>query len=365
MNQALSSWLESDTRWPKFFYADVDAGKWFAGVGADAILKVQRKSSIHMIEKSLRDFTKLHSFVFCGICFDPDVDHCDEWSEFGAAQFFAPAELREGALLESLDCELFDTFPTPSVTSEWEHLFSKTSNAFAQGCLEKVVLAYRDRIEKKENVWGRMMAAPGSFRFAFSPSPGHIFYGASPELLFRKDGPRIQSDALAGTRPKSLGAEKDLLDDPKERLEHQLVVEFLVDKLAKFCSQVEISETKIKHLKHLIHLHTLVGGRVDSENLAFSHLHPTPALCGLPQDAALEFLREHEGFNRGWYGGTIGIIDKDFESFTVAIRAVLQTVSDAFVYFGAGIVPDSTCESEWAEINSKRSAILSNLGEAS
>lgn len=364
MDAALPSWLESDPRWPKFYYADVDAGRWYAGVGSKSLLKIDTKSSTSQIEKKLREFTKINGLVFCGICFDTEIEQDSEWRGFGAAQFVAPEELREGTLSATSCTDESQTHPTPRIADEWEQLFSQSAHAFSEDRLEKVVLAYREQIEKRDNVWERMMAAPGPFRFAFSPLPGHVFYGASPELLFRKDGPAIQSDALAGTRPQNENAEKDLLESEKDRFEHQLVVDFLVDKLTKFCSEIHVGDTKIKHLKHLIHLHTLVNGTIDSENLAFSTLHPTPALCGSPQDAALDFLREYEGFNRGWYGGTVGVIDNEFESFAVAIRSVLQTPSDAFVYFGAGVVPESDCDAEWAEIHSKRSAILSNLGEA-
>lgn len=364
MHADLADWLESEPRWPKFYYADVDAGKWYAGVGSKALLKVDTRSSIKDIEKKLREFTKTHGFVFSGICFDSDFEHAEEWAEFGAAQFIAPQTLRQGNLVETPCSTNSGRAKTPPMSDEWKALFDHSAKAFSDDSLEKVVLANRTNIKKSDKVWERMMCAPGSFRFAFSPSPGHVFYGASPELLFRINGSQIQSDALAGTRPSNENAEDELLENAKDRIEHQLVVDFLVDKLTNFCGQVEVSETKVKQLKHLIHLHTLVSGTVDAENLVFSNLHPTPALSGMPQNTAIEFLRDHEGFDRGWYGGTIGVIDEAFESFAVAIRSVLQTPTDAFVYFGAGVVPDSDIGAEWAEIHSKRSAILANLGEA-
>lgn len=363
MDSDLSSWLESDSRWPKFYYADVDAGKWYAGVGKKSSLKIDTQSSIMAIEKTLREFTKINGIVFAGIRFDSGFEQDEEWKSFGAAQFIAPAELRQGTLVDAAFSSPQIGAKTPSITDDWARLFAHSEDAFSENRLQKVVLASRDSIEKSDRVWNRIIQAPGSFRFAFSPEPGHFFYGASPELLFRKEGVKIQSDALAGTRPAVDGAENELIENPKDRLEHQLVVDFLAERFANFCSQIEVAETKIKHLRHLIHLHTLVSGRIDSENLVFSHLHPTPALCGVPPESALEFLREHEGFDRGWYGGTVGIVDDDFESFAVAIRSVLQTPTDAFVYFGAGIVPNSDCSSEWAEIHSKRLAILANLGE--
>ncbi|GEM_PF-3199886 len=365
MDADLSTWLESDPRWPKFFYADRDAKKWYAGVGSKASLKIPYGSPLSESEEKLRAFSDTHTFLFCGLCFDGNANQGEEWEAFGAAQFVAPLELRRGtmkpqdAIPEGISMR--SETELPKMEAQWCDLFARAKKAFDENLFEKVVLAQRKRIQSPTSIWSKLMDVKSPFCFGFSPTPGTIFFGASPELLFRKDGDRIESDALAGTRTRVQDAEKELLESEKDRREHQFVIDFLFDKFTKICVEVHVGKTRVKTLKHLLHLHTIVSGTLSAPSRVFAHLHPTPALCGFPHDATLRFLRAEEGFDRGWYGGAIGVVDESFESFSVGIRSILKTPDASFVYFGAGIVPASDCEEEWAEIHSKRAAIIANL----
>lgn len=84
-----------------------------------------------------------------------------------------------------------------------------------------------------------------------------------------------------------------------------------------------------------------------------SYLHPTPAVGGFPREAALREIAALEPFDRGWYAGPIGWVGKDAAEFAVAIRSGLVAGDRVNLYSGAGIVPGSSPDKEWEEIENK------------
>jgi isochorismate synthase EntC len=92
-------------------------------------------------------------------------------------------------------------------------------------------------------------------------------------------------------------------------------------------------------------------------------LHPTPALGGHPREESLNWLKQNEGFERGWYAGTIGWTDTSGQGeFAVAIRCALVRNSTASLYAGCGIVADSDPEEEYEETLAKLRPMLQALG---
>ncbi|NIP77728.1 MAG: isochorismate synthase, partial [Gemmatimonadetes bacterium] len=91
-------------------------------------------------------------------------------------------------------------------------------------------------------------------------------------------------------------------------------------------------------------------------------LHPTPAVCGLPRDAALAFLAEEEPFERGWYAGPVGWFDGDGNGvFAPALRTAVSTGSGWRLFAGAGIVEGSVPALEWEETAIKFEPVLDAL----
>ena len=85
-----------------------------------------------------------------------------------------------------------------------------------------------------------------------------------------------------------------------------------------------------------------------------SFLHPTPAVGGVPSEPALTFLREHEGFDRGWYAGPIGWLDAERNGeFMVALRSGVIQGREAALFAGCGLVADSDSEKEYQETQLK------------
>jgi menaquinone-specific isochorismate synthase len=119
---------------------------------------------------------------------------------------------------------------------------------------------------------------------------------------------------------------------------------------------------KLARVQHLVTRleGELSEGQTDSSVLA--KLHPTSAVGGVPNAVALPLIRRLEPFDRGWYGGPVGWIGSDGAELAVGIRSGLVEGRCLHLYSGAGVVPGSTSDGEWAEIESKLANFLAALG---
>ena len=161
---------------------------------------------------------------------------------------------------------------------------------------------------------------------------------------------------------------RELRESHKEQREHEMVLEHLEALLPEFCQHSErLSHLEPLALRHVQHLRSRIHGTLrpgvsDAELLpAF---HPTPAISGTPNEAALARIRELESFDRGWYAGPVGWVSRDAAEFAVGLRAGLLTERTLRVYTGAGIVEGSVPEEEWDEVESKMRTWLSLLKQA-
>ena len=205
--------------------------------------------------------------------------------------------------------------------------------------------------------------APGR-PFAFWTEEGGLA-GVSPEVLFRiEPGGRVHTAALAGTRP--LERAEELLQDPKERKEHELVADFLVQALSPL-GRVRREPTRLARLARLAHLETLLSlepaGPLSFQDLVEA-LHPTPALGGYPRKRAWEWLAEKDKeVNRSRFGAPFGLLSPGGEAFClVAIRCVQWNREEIRIGSGCGVVDMSLPEKEWEELERKREAVKWNMG---
>lgn len=203
--------------------------------------------------------------------------------------------------------------------------------------------------------------------FALSPPGGHQmpwFVGASPECLVRAHAQRVYVDALAGTLPADAEPHA-LLESDKDRHEHALVIEAIEQALADL-GELDVPEApEVDRLANVLHLRTPITLKMHQPTPLLElarRLHPTPAVCGLPRERAMRFIREREGMERGWYTGAVGWMDLDGGGeLAVAIRCALLSSRGVRLYTGAGIVAQSVSSMEVAETDAKASAILDRL----
>jgi menaquinone-specific isochorismate synthase len=194
--------------------------------------------------------------------------------------------------------------------------------------------------------------------------------GATPELLVSRFGDVVRSHPFAGTTPRTgdpaadARAAASLLASAKDRAEHQITIDMVLDTVLPFCSYVDSEpEPSIVSLANVQHLATLVEGRLSSPPASalalVAALHPTPAVCGWPTAEALALITELEDLDRGRYTGAVGWVDADGDGrFGVAIRCAEIDGNRARLFAGNGIVADSDPATELAETRAKLQAML-------
>jgi isochorismate synthase len=263
--------------------------------------------------------------------------------------------------------------------SAWQRLVAEAVQEIRQGAFEKVVLARRvdleteDRFDLLRTVQHLMRTSPHTTVFAAELLES-CFLGATPEYLLHVQGGDVRSVALAGSAPRGATTEEDLslelglLSSEKDRREHAIVVSRLVKVLEGSCDDVWLeSRPGVLKLPHVQHLRTQLRASLGASGLLelMAAIHPTPALGGYPGPAALQWLKGHEGLDRGWYAAPIGWLDANGDGeFAVAIRSALVTGQTASLYTGCGVVADSVPAAEYAETEIKLQHMLRALQQS-
>jgi len=255
---------------------------------------------------------------------------------------------------------------------EWKELFTNVYHEITLGNVNKVVISREVKIEcdtlvNIESVLRNLLEKnQNSFIFAYYKK-GKTFLGATPEILVQKEKDNVISYALAGTIARNDKDDENqktrLLNDRKNRYEHQIVLDTIANIMRKFSNEVTVGETKILTLNNLHHLQTRVTSK-DNAPLSewVTRLHPTPALGGNPVHKALKVIAKYEKHERGLYAAPIGIMNENGDGIFVAgIRSALIQGNIVFAYTGGGIVDQSECEDEYLETNNKLRTIMESL----
>ncbi len=252
--------------------------------------------------------------------------------------------------------------------------------------LQKVVLAralhlLADDALDAGTVIGRLADDAGANTFfadltaAGGEHTGTALVGASPELLVARRGDLVTCRPFAGSAPRSPDPAVDrasgvaLAESAKDRHEHQLVVDEMRKALDPLCVDLQIaSEPELSSTSTVWHLSTPISGRIrESSTTALDlavALHPTPAVGGVPRDAAAALITELEG-DRGFYAGAVGWCDAAGDgTWVVSIRCAVLSADrrSALARAGGGIVAESDPDDEVAETTTKFRTILSALG---
>ncbi len=245
----------------------------------------------------------------------------------------------------------------------------------ARGEIEKVVLARTVSVDLFEPpdldaLLARMGAKnAAAHRFCVPTASGGAFVGASPETVIRKRGREVVSVPLAGTAARSADLGDDarsaqaLRNSGKDRREHSLVVEAVADTLAPHCVALTVEGPSLLATSTVWHLATTVRGTLrdaDSDALMLAAaLHPTPAVCGTPRDAALELIRRLENGSRGLYAGLVGWVDgRGDGEWALSVRCAEVQADRLVLHAGAGIVAGSEPEAELRETDAKLRTML-------
>ena len=249
----------------------------------------------------------------------------------------------------------------------WETVVADAVRRIGDGELEKVVLA-RDLIAtttEPVDVRRPLRALSTSYQMCWTFHVDRLF-GATPELLVRRERGLVTSRVLAGTIRRTGDDQRDaglagqLARSSKDLEEHEYAVRSVADSLAPYCSSSNVPEVPfVLHLPNVMHLATDVTGVVhDSHGASVldlaAALHPSAAVGGTPTEAAVALIAEIEGMERGRYAGPVGWMDAGGDGeFGIALRSAELRGSTVRLFAGCGIVADSRPEDELAEAQAK------------
>ena len=218
-----------------------------------------------------------------------------------------------------------------------------------------------------------------------NPSPYMFFLrmddtlvvGASPEVMVRKEGGKVELRPIAGTRPRGATPEQDerlaeeLLADPKERAEHVMLVDLGRNDLGRVCrtGTVAVSELMvIERYSHVMHIVSNVQGELEEGKDAFDVVRatfPAGTLSGAPKVRAMEIIDELEPVRREVYGGAAGYFSFSGNmDLAIAIRTLVIRDGKVHLQAGAGIVADSVPAAEYQETVNKAMAVVKAIETA-
>ncbi len=405
------NWLAQQQLDSRIYWSERSGFVEMAGVGVADLICGSRATDVRRLIPRLQKYMgNADSDIryYGGMRFDDRKSLLDRWDSFGAYRFVLPRIelLKHGGKTELLcnilpekdalcveeisSCIRSLIFQSSETTAKRVHILKRSDlpkkedwtvaltnaiKALDSGKYDKLVLARESELQSDNKInpldlLARLKAkTENCFHFCFEPESGSpAFIGASPERLYRREGRMIESEALAGTRPRGdsdatdavLGEE--LLQTEKEQREHKHVVDSIESVFNRICRTFSVdpqpSLLKLKRVQHIV-LHfsgELYSSVRDGDIL--SHIHPTSAVGGTPRETVRDAIREIETFDRGWYAGPVGWIGFDSAEFAVAIRSGLVDNDRLYLYSGAGIVSGSEPALEWDEIESKISGFI-------
>ena len=345
-----------------------------------------------------------------GLRFDPSAEIGAEWKGFASYYFLLPQfEIRRDRQRHSFACNIFlsaqtnlwkrqnelehalasisfeadyrprqlplcyKRFDNP-VQEQWQKNIRTLLNSLQKNKLEKVVLARKTTfmLNRQPNALQLIKTfektKPNTFLFMFQLNEKQAFIGSAPERLYSRNYRAIDTEAVAGTRPRGttvaddVRLKQDLLNSAKDLREHGYVIESIERQLSRYANLIKkdqhvsiLENARVQHLR--LGFQASLNKEVNDAQLLQS-LHPTPAVGGYPKTEALQKIRALEGFDRGWYAAPVGWINKDKAEFAVAIRSALIQGNRLHLYSGAGIITGSDPQEEWREIENKISTYL-------
>ena len=211
---------------------------------------------------------------------------------------------------------------------------------------------------------------PSPYMFVLA-TPACAVVGASPEMLVRVTGERVEYHPIAGTRrrgatpQRDLELERELRESEKEQAEHLMLVDLGRNDLGRVCrtGSVRVTEfMEVERYSHVMHLVSTITGRLRGDASAVDALRacfPAGTVTGAPKVRAMEIIAEQEPETRGVYAGAVGYLAFGGNLDTaIALRTLVVRDGIAYAQASAGIVADSIPHEEALEIDNKVAALL-------
>ncbi len=313
--------------------------------------------------------------------------------EYGSVEEAYAKAVADIEALESVLRRPLPVQPAPPASAqavEWSSNFTEDGfKAAVEACKEYIRAGDAFQIVPSQ----RFSARPGveglqiyrALR-SINPSP-YMYYldygdfeiiGASPETLVKVSAGMAETKPIAGTRPRGKDEAEDkalqeeLLADAKELAEHLMLVDLGRNDIGRISEIGSVSVTEfmsIQHLSHVMHIVSVVKGRLRSDVHPLDALMsclPAGTLSGAPKIRAMEIIDELEPTARGLYGGAICYMDfRGNLDSCIAIRTMMLKDGVAYVQAGGGVVADSNPQLEFEETRHKARALIQAVEFAS
>lgn len=323
---------------------------------------------------------------------DRDIERHPDWTVFGGGELVLPEVFVVRSKGSTWLTHVEGVNPPPFTLSfdnnlGWVDEVNHRDDAEYLGLVSRALALVNDQ-EMTKVVTARSLSVPARLNPAavlerlkirhpscatFAIAHGtQIFLGASPEKLVNTDENRVETAALAGSRPRHEhpGADArfraELLSSPKERHEHDVVVSDITEALTAAGVALDPpASTGVMKLRRIQHLHTPIAGTVPHGTHILDlvcALHPTPAVAGLPRQRAQDWIDQNESMDRGWYAAPVGWMTlQGHGQFRVALRSALLDEHSLTLFAGGGIVDGAEPHHELAETATKFEAVLGAL----
>ena len=212
---------------------------------------------------------------------------------------------------------------------------------------------------------------PSPYLFFLKIGDELCLIGSSPEVMVRSGEGVAELKPIAGTRRRGKSEQEDrrladeLLNDPKERAEHVMLVDLGRNDLGRIAriGSVQVSQLMaVERYSHVMHLVSDIQAQLAEGKDAFDVLRatfPAGTLTGAPKVRAMEIIAEQEPSRRGPYGGAVGYFSYGGNmDFCITIRTMLLKEGTVYLQAGAGIVADSDPETEYKETLNKAEGMV-------
>ncbi|MBU2560168.1 anthranilate synthase component I, partial [archaeon] len=366
---------------PKFFggllgYFAYDTVRYFEDIGEDTTDDLGHDDAAFMFVKELVVFDHWRSeMLLVSNLIIEDESRIDEEYENAVKKINELEEITGSAssltpALSEKKIEMESNFKP----EEFMKCVERAKEYIFAGDIFQVVLSQRFECETKADPFGVYLALkeinPSPYMY-FLDFDGLEIVGSSPEILVKADGSKVVLRPIAGTRPRGGDSvedealQREMLNDPKERAEHVMLVDLGrndLGRVSKFGSVVVDDFMTVEKYSHVQHIVSNVVGElqdgIDSID-ALEASFPAGTVSGAPKVRAMQIIEELEPTKRGAYAGSVGYFafNKDMD-FAITIRTIFMQNGKAYIQAGAGIVADSVPEREYEECMNKGKGMM-------
>ncbi len=284
-------------------------------------------------------------------------------SEYPPLVFFVPETAETGTYIRK---NSFTPSPPSSSSGDrdFESKVSKMRSLIREGEMLQVVLSREFgplSIDPVERMMSFLENDRSMYVYYYRIGPYEAI-GSSPENVITRNGSAAMIEPIAGTRKisqfdhENMEIERNLLEDPKELMEHRMLVDLArndLGKVSEFGTVNVVKSMEVRRFASVMHIVSTVESalRKDVKNSSILEaVFPAGTVSGAPKERAIEHIMGEESNERGPYGGAIGIVSENSMDLALAIRTIYSRNGLYYTRAGAGIVKDSIPEKEMDEI---------------